>query len=128
MEKRPPSQHQNRSSRNRIAGRRGRTNGPGGALEASLSKRRINTLRLYSEFENYKNGWRDQFDQSRMAAADTWSAILPVIDDFERAIKAMESKAAADPALDGIRLIYSKLKSITEGAWPEADGCDRKTV
>ncbi|MBK7911170.1 MAG: nucleotide exchange factor GrpE [Bacteroidota bacterium] len=84
-------------------------------LEASLSEAQDKYLRLYSEFENYKKRVaRDRVDQSRMAAADTWSAILPVIDDFERAIKAMESKAAADPALDGIRLIYSKLKSITE--------------
>jgi molecular chaperone GrpE len=84
-------------------------------LEASLSEAQDKYLRLYSEFENYKKRVaRDRVEQSRMAAADTWSAILPVIDDFERAIKAMETNGSSDPALDGIRLIYSKLKSITE--------------
>lgn len=84
-------------------------------LEASLSEAQDKYLRLYSDFENYKKRVaRDRVDQSRMAAADTWSAILPVIDDFERAIKALESNGSSNPALDGILLIYSKLKSITE--------------
>ena len=71
-------------------------------LEASLSEAQDKYLRLYSEFENYKKRVaRDRVDQSRMAAADTWSAILPVIDDFERAIKATQSLGFV---FDGVRV------------------------
>jgi molecular chaperone GrpE len=78
-----------------------------------LTESRDKYLRLYSEFENYKKRVsRDRIEQSKMAGSEVFLAILPVIDDMERAMKALEGKNS--PELDGLRLIFNKLKSNTE--------------
>ena len=49
-------------------------------------------LRLWSEFDNYrKRSARERVEFSKTAASDTFTAILPVLDDFDRAAKAMEN-------------------------------------
>ena len=49
-------------------------------------------LRLYSEFDNFrKRTAKERIELSKTAAADIFTTILPVIDDFERAKKAMEN-------------------------------------
>ncbi len=64
-------------------------------------------LRLYSDFENYKKRVsRERLDTLMMASKDLVSAILPVLDDFERAQANAKDKDAFD---QGIGLIYNKL-------------------
>jgi len=88
---------------------------PMAKMEAELSEVNDKYLRLYSEFENFKKRVaRDRVDLARYATSDVFLAILPVIDDFERAINNMPPQSKPDPVADGIRLIYQKLVSITE--------------
>ena len=69
-------------------------------------------LRLYSEFDNYrKRTIKEKSDIIRSAGEDVFKAIIPTIDDFERAIKANENVTEVDPIKEGIILIYNKLKS-----------------
>ncbi len=69
-------------------------------------------LRLYSEFDNYrKRTNKEKADYIKSAGEDVFKAILPIIDDFERAIKANESVTDAAAIKEGIALIYNKLKS-----------------
>lgn len=83
---------------------------PVAKLEAELSSTKDKYLRLYSDFENYKKRInRDRIDLIKNAGADMLTSILPVIDDMERALKAMNEKER-----EGIQLVYQKLKSITE--------------
>jgi molecular chaperone GrpE len=83
---------------------------PVAKLEAELSSAKDKYLRLYSDFENYKKRInRDRLDLIKNAGADMLISILPVIDDMERALKAMNEKER-----EGIQLVYQKLKSITE--------------
>jgi molecular chaperone GrpE len=70
-------------------------------------------LRLYSEFDNYrKRSSRERVDLVKTAAADIFTAILPVLDDFDRAAKAMETAADIEVVKDGMKLIHTKFGNI----------------
>ncbi len=67
-------------------------------------------LRLYSEFDNYrKRSLKERAEYLKTANEDVLKAILPVIDDFERAIKANEQVEDIKAIKDGVQLIYNKL-------------------
>src|SRR6267154_5553061 len=66
---------------------------PTAKLEAELSEAKDKYLRLYSDFENYKKRInRDRIELIKTAGSDILISILPVIDDMERALKAMDEK------------------------------------
>jgi len=71
-------------------------------------------LRLYSEFDNYrKRTIKERIEQSKTASAEVITDLLPVLDDFERAIRAFPDDGKTDPALkEGIILIYNKFLNI----------------
>ena len=67
-------------------------------------------LRLYSEYENYrKRTTTEKADLIINGSKDMIKAILPVVDDMERALSAMTD---ADSAKEGVQLIYNKLMNI----------------
>jgi molecular chaperone GrpE len=71
-------------------------------------------LRLYSEFDNYrKRTIKEKIDLSRTASEEVIASLLTVMDDFERANRAFESKdITIDAMKEGIQLIYSKFRNI----------------
>ncbi|MDP4290555.1 MAG: nucleotide exchange factor GrpE [Bacteroidota bacterium] len=70
-------------------------------------------LRLYSEFDNYrKRTLKERIEMSKTASAEIIQALLPVVDDFDRAIKSWNSTEVEDAHLEGIKLISSKLHNI----------------
>ena len=72
-------------------------------------------LRLYSEFDNYrKRTIKEKSDIIRTASEDVLKAVIPIIDDFERAIKANEKAEDIVAIKEGILLIYNKLKNSTQ--------------
>jgi molecular chaperone GrpE len=82
------------------------------SLKTQLKELNDKYLRLYSEFDNYrKRTVKEKSELIRTAAEDAFKAILPVIDDLERAIRANENVDEAAPIKDGIQLIYHKLKN-----------------
>ena len=67
-------------------------------------------VRLYSEYENYRKRTNmEKADLIINGSKETIKAILPVVDDMERALQAM---ADDDAAKEGVRLIYNKLMNI----------------
>ena len=81
-------------------------------FEAKIAELNDKYLRLYSEFDNYrKRTIKEKSDIIRSAGEDVFKAIIPTIDDFERAIKANENVTDATPIKEGIALIYNKLKN-----------------
>ena len=71
-------------------------------------------LRLYSEYDNYrKRTANEKVDLIKTAAEGTILAMLPVLDDFERALATME-KSEDKAHYEGIMLIYNKLKRTLE--------------
>jgi len=88
---------------------------PVAKLEAELSETKDKYLRLYSEFENYKKRIvRDRIELIKNAGADTMISILPIIDDMERAIKAISEAKELKAVKEGVQLVYQKMKAITE--------------
>lgn len=82
--------------------------------EAKIKELNEKYLRLYSEFDNYrKRTLKEKSDIIKTAAEDVFKAVLPVMDDFERAIKANEGVEDAAVIKEGIHLIYNKLKNVT---------------
>ena len=67
-------------------------------------------VRLYSEYENYRKRTNlEKADLIINGSKDTIKAILPVVDDMERALSAM---ADEEGAKEGVQLIYNKLMNI----------------
>ena len=72
-------------------------------------------LRLYSEFDNYrKRTSKERLELFKTAGQDILTDLLPVLDDFERAIQNMDSSDDSEAIQTGINLIYNKFKSILE--------------
>ena len=58
------------------------------ALKEELSKEKDKFLRLFAEFENYKKRTsKERMDLFKTAGQEVMVALLPVLDDFERALK-----------------------------------------
>ena len=71
-------------------------------------------LRLYSEYDNYrKRTANEKIELIKTAAENTILALLPVLDDFERALPTME-KEEDKTHYEGMMLIYNKLKRTLE--------------
>jgi len=71
-------------------------------------------LRLYSEFDNYRRRTlRERIEFSKTASMEVISQLLPVLDDFERAIRAFNTNGESIEALkEGLILIFNKFLSI----------------
>ena len=70
-------------------------------------------LRLFAEFDNYKR--RTQKERAELlqtAGKDVIISMLPVLDDFDRANKAIDSATDINPIREGIALVHHKLKSV----------------
>ena len=66
-------------------------------------------LRLSAEFDNFrKRTLRERMELIKSAGEDVLINILPVVDDFERAIKSMEQATDGDGVKEGVDLIYNK--------------------
>ena len=69
-------------------------------------------LRLFSEFDNYrKRTAKEKIDLTATASESVIKDILPVLDDFERALQNME-KNGNETDIQGVTLIFNKLKDI----------------
>jgi molecular chaperone GrpE len=67
-------------------------------------------LRLYSEFENFRRRTaKEKLDLMKNAGSDFAAEILPVVDDFERAIQSNESNEDPEALKEGFVLIHHKL-------------------
>ena len=68
-------------------------------------------LRLYSEFDNYrKRTSKERLELFKTAGQDILTDLLPVLDDFDRAMQNMDSSDDTEAIQTGINLIYSKFK------------------
>ena len=83
-------------------------------LEQLLNEEKDKFLRLYAEFENYrKRTAKEKLELFETAAEKVIKNLLPVLDDFERAIAEMK-KNEEDEMVKGVTLIYDKFKKTLE--------------
>lgn len=73
-------------------------------------------LRLYADFENFRRRTAKEKGELRATASeDLMVALLPVVDDFERALKSIETTTNVATLQEGVSLIQSKLAKTLEG-------------
>ena len=84
-------------------------------LEKEVEDLKDRMLRKAAEFENYKRRTEnDQLNLLKYAAESFITKLLPIIDDFERSIKHIDSSDENDPLKEGLYLIYEKFIKILE--------------
>ncbi|MBR5275698.1 MAG: nucleotide exchange factor GrpE [Bacteroidaceae bacterium] len=72
-------------------------------------------LRQVAEFDNYrKRTMKEKAELIKNGGERTIESILPVLDDFERAISTMQKSDNASDILTGVELIYNKFVKILE--------------
>lgn len=70
-------------------------------------------LRLSAEFDNYrKRTMKEKAELILNGGEKSISSILPIVDDFERALKNMETATDVAAVKEGIELIYNKFMSV----------------
>jgi len=84
-------------------------------LQGEVGEQKDKFIRLYSEFENFRRRTaKEKIDMIQSANESLLKTLLPVADDFERAIKSFKDKDAKD--LEGVLLIYNKFKKTLDQA------------
>lgn len=89
-------------------------------LKNELEKEKDKFLRLFAEFENYKRRTsKERIEMFKTANQEVVTAMLPVLDDFDRAINEI-NKAKDKNLLKGVELIHNKLKETLKSKGLEA--------
>ena len=79
-------------------------------LQNELQQEKEKFLRLFAEFENYKKRTsRERLELFSTASEDVMKTLLPILDDFERALTHIEEDKEAEELRKGVLLIYQKL-------------------
>ena len=88
---------------------------PAEAIGSELAVMKDKYLRLYADFENFRRRTaKEKLDLISTANEGLMVTLLPVVDDFERAMQALDSTTDVETAKEGINLIYSKFTRILE--------------
>ncbi len=88
---------------------------PDADAESKFNELNDRYLRLYAEFDNYrKRSNKEKIDLISSASESVLKALLPIMDDFERANENNQNVADADALKEGFQLIYTKFKGIME--------------
>jgi len=83
------------------------------AIEEELKIANDKYLRLYSEFENFRRRTaKEKLELISTASADLLTEIIPVLDDFGRAIKTNEETEDISVIKEGMILVHNKFDSI----------------
>ena len=76
----------------------------------------INTSGFFSEFDNFrKRTNKDKLDLIKTASKDVIEGMLPVLDDFDRGLKAYNDQEVGEEIIHGVELIQAKLFNYLKG-------------
>lgn len=82
-------------------------------LQVQLAEQKDKFLRLFADFDNFKKrNARERLDLIDTAARETIQSLLPVLDDFDRALQSMEKATDLDSVKNGVQLIHHKMQHI----------------
>lgn len=82
-------------------------------LKQELALANDRYLRLYAEFDNFRRRTAKEREEARKSEGkDVIVALLPVLDDFDRAIRSMENTTDIAAVKEGVVLIQNKLKNV----------------
>ncbi|MDD3722930.1 MAG: nucleotide exchange factor GrpE [Lutibacter sp.] len=82
-------------------------------LKQELIQEKDKFLRLFAEFENYKKRTsRERIELFKTANEDLMTVLLPILDDFDRALNEIKKfEDEDDELLKGVELINNKLRN-----------------
>jgi molecular chaperone GrpE len=84
-------------------------------LQQKIDELNDKYLRLYSEFDNYRRRTsKERIELGKTASAEIITDLLPVLDDFERAIKSAVDTQDCNAVKEGVNLIFNKFRNILE--------------
>ena len=84
-------------------------------LQDQLAVEKDKFMRLFAEFENYKKRTnKERIELFKTASEGVMIAMLPILDDFERALMHIEEDQEAEELRKGVLLIYNKLLNTLE--------------
>ncbi|MGZ3754223.1 MAG: nucleotide exchange factor GrpE [Mucilaginibacter sp.] len=82
-------------------------------LKEELAQANDKYLRLYAEFDNFRRRTsKERIELLQTAGKEIIVSLLPVLDDFERAEKAMETSTDVEAVKQGVALIQNKLNNV----------------
>jgi molecular chaperone GrpE len=82
-------------------------------LQNQVAEWKDKYARLSAEFDNYrKRTLKEKTELIQSGGEETIKAVLPVVDDFERAIQSMEKSTDIEALKEGTLLIYNKFRDI----------------
>lgn len=111
------SQEQETSEEDRVA-----------ELEKQLAEANDKHLRLIAEYDNYrKRTLKEKMELTKLAGEKIFMGILPVVDDFERALQHFNSAENVEALKVGVELIYSKFISYLSSNGVKAIDTDKVT-
>ncbi len=80
------------------------------SLTEKVEKDKDDYIRLMAEFDNFRRRTsQEKLDLVSTAAEDTIKGLLPILDDFERALNALKDSQDSEAAKEGTELIYNKM-------------------
>jgi molecular chaperone GrpE len=81
--------------------------------QSAIEEQKDKYLRLSAEFDNYrKRTLKEKAELIKNGGEKTLTAILPVLDDFERALKNMGASEETKAMKEGVELIFNKFQKI----------------
>jgi len=82
-------------------------------LKVEVAEWQNKHLRLYAEFDNFKRRTsKERLELLQIAGKEVIIDLLPILDDFERAQKSIESATDINAVKEGVKLVHLKLKNI----------------
>jgi len=84
-------------------------------LETQVADQKDKTLRLFAEFENFKKRTaKERMQLFTTANQELMTALMPVLDDFGRAMENLKKLDAKKEVMEGVELIHTKFEKILE--------------
>ncbi len=94
------------------------------SLEEQIAAWRDKYLRLQAEFDNFrKRTIKEKMELVERGCEGAWKAILPILDDMERAITASHKSDDIEALRQGEELVMKKFESVLQGAGITAIDC-----
>lgn len=85
------------------------------SLELQIAELKDKHLRLFSEFDNFrKRTAKERIELFKTANSDLLLDLIPVLDDFDRAMKSFEDAKDIESVKHGVELIYNKFNNTLE--------------
>ena len=104
---------ENESTQSEAAAPKAATPDPLAELAEQKADLQDRLLRLQAEFDNFrKRIERERMEFAEYAGEQTVRALLPILDDFERALKAAAPSGGSDEFVRGVELIYNRFLDV----------------